>query len=67
MSIGKEDAKKVPEYEGESVQPLGVKDGLHFCGEYSNLVRFNPQFCSYCRGYVGRAYSEYKKACASGQ
>jgi hypothetical protein len=22
--------------------------GLHFCTQYNNLVRFNPQFCGKC-------------------
>jgi len=22
--------------------------GLHYCSNYRNLVRFNPEFCAYC-------------------
>ena len=25
-----------------------VKIGLHFCGHYRNLVKYNPEFCGSC-------------------
>lgn len=40
-----------PEYEQklrENAEKLRKEGGLHYCSQYNNLVRFNPEFCGKC-------------------
>lgn len=32
----------------EKAEKLKKEKGLHYCDQYNNLVRFNPDFCEGC-------------------